>query len=452
MNIQEPASFRDRTAQVFHREGQIYRQLNDVAQEHWKYLQQTEFFEQFTANGKLIQTEEVSKDELHHAKVPMVSYPYEWTFNMLKDAALLTLELMEAALTEDMILKDGTSYNVQWQGSQPVFIDIPSLVRFEPGQLWMGYGQFCQLFLFPLLMQAHKNIPFQPWLRGCLDGISVHECRSMMSLRDLFRRGVFRHVFLHALLQPKRPQSTAQLKRNMKTAGFHKLLIEANVRGLRRILSKLNWKEASSRWSEYEHTWTYTSEEVQEKEAFLDSVLTLRHWKQIWDLGCNVGRYSRQAAEHADYVLAMDSDALSIDSLYQRLKQDGIMNVLPLVINVADASPAQGWRGLERRTLAERGRPELVLCLALIHHLVISAQLPMEEVLEWLGQLTDYLVIEFPTTADPMVQSLLQSRDEPVPDYHLEWFENCLQKSFHIVARQSLEHETRILYFAENRQ
>ena len=186
----EPGSFRDRTNRVFYRDGAVLRGLNPHAAQEWEALTSKPFFQQFMTAGKLVRTEQIelassplAKDEqwsvvLQHQPIPFISYPYEWSFSMLQDAALLTLELQDAALRTDMTLKDATPFNVQWSGSRPVFIDIPSFERLRPGEPWVGYRQFCQLFLYPLFLQAYKDVPFQPWLRGNLEGIEPSPVRA----------------------------------------------------------------------------------------------------------------------------------------------------------------------------------------------------------------------------------------------------------------------------------
>jgi SAM-dependent methyltransferase len=239
------------------------------------------------------------------------------------------------------------------------------------------------------------------------------------------------------------------VRRSLRAAGFHRGLIEANVSGLLRLVRRLSADPPASLWAKYEQTWTYKAEDVAAKEAFVEQSLRGRRWKQVWDLGCNTGRYALLAARHADFVLAIDGDPLAVELLYQRLRGTGPANVLPLTMDLSDSSPAQGWRGRERLPLAGRGKPDAVLCLALLHHLVLSANLPLDEVVAWLGGLTDHLVIEFPTRDDPMVRALLDGRDEPADDYDRARFEACLARSFPSVSRQLLPSGTRILYRAE---
>lgn len=456
----DPGSFRDRTGRVFFADGQVYRGLNAEALSQWAMLEQREFFRRYTAEGKLVDTRRVDspgrlgQDEahvwqgvLHHERIPFVSYPYEWSFGMLREAALLQLELLAAALDEGMILKDASPYNIQWQGSRSVFIDIPSFVAYEPGSPWVGYRQFCQLFLYPLFCTAYKGLPFHPWLRGSIAGIEPSECWSMMSLRDLFRGGVFSHVYLHHHLQHRYSASHRNLGGEMREAGFGRELIRANVRGLQRLLGKLRWRAARSEWSDYDTAnVSYREGELVQKETFVRRAAASRRWRLAWDLGANTGRFSRIVAEQSDYVVAMDRDCLAVERMYQQLKQEGNSRILPLIMDLADPSVNRGWRGLERKSITNRSQPELVLCLALVHHLVITAHIPLDDFVRWLAELRAEIVFEFVTRDDPMVQRLLRFRGEQFPEYDQPVFERCADSWFETLAKETLPGGTRVLY------
>jgi ribosomal protein L11 methylase PrmA len=370
---------------------------------------------------------------------------------MLKDAALLHLELLAAALVEDVVIKDGTAYNIQWRGTRPVFIDVASFERLSPGHPWAGYRQFCQTFLFPLMMQAYKNVPFQPWLRGRLNGISPQECRNVMSFRDLFRRGVATHVFLHAWLDARQTFQDFDVLQDLPAAGFGKEQILRNVDRLIGLVRRLEWSPPESAWSGYADANTYAPADQRRKEDFVRNVTGSRRWKLIWDLGCNTGTYSRIAAENADCVVALDADQLAAERFYQALKNqpDGnTSRILPLVSDLVDAPGGQGWRGAERKALVDRGRPELTLCLALIHHLVIAMGVPLPELIDWLAGLTTNLIIEFVSKEDPMVRRLLRGRRDNYSDYEPDVFERVLNDRFDVVRSEPLASGTRTLYYA----
>ncbi|MDG5467932.1 class I SAM-dependent methyltransferase [Deltaproteobacteria bacterium IMCC39524] len=459
----EPSSFRDSNGRVFYCRGNIYRGLSKKALCDWERLSSTNLFPHFLAAGKLVGTTQVDPTDegfppdliqdwaavLKHQAVPFVSYPYEWSFSMLKNAALLHLELLLAALDEDMILKDSSAFNVQWIGTTPVFIDIPSFEILQPGDPWVGYRQFCQLFLYPLFLQAYKDVAFHPWLRGSIDGIAPEQFNNLMSTKDLLRPGIFLNVFLQAKIQNRYGDADRDIKVELQKACFNKKLIEANVQRIQKLVQGLEWKRSNSEWSSYANTHSYSDSDHRRKTEFVREIVTLRRWPLVWDIGCNTGTFSKIAAENADCVVALDFDHLAIDHLYRSLNDDDAKNILPLVANIADPSPNLGWRGQERKSLARRGKPELTLCLALIHHIVIGANVPLQEFVQWLASLHTSLVIEFVTKDDVMVKKLLCNKESNHDEYEVEYFENCLKNSFTIQRSEILESRTRILYFAE---
>jgi hypothetical protein len=444
----------------------VLRALSERGVADWESLAASELFSTWTSEGKLVATEAVTEVDglpaeladagyaavLAHERVPFVSYPYEWTFGMLRDAALLQLELLLAALDEGLTLKDATPYNVQWRGTRPVFVDIGSFERLRRGEPWAGYRQFCMLFLYPLMLQAYKGAQFQPWLRGSLEGLRPSEFRSLLSLRDLFRRGVLSNVVLHARLEQRYGDRRRDVKRELKAAGFHEGLIRANVGRLAKIVRGLRWEPGRSEWSDYAEESPYSEADAAAKEAFVREAAAGPRRRLTWDLGCNDGRYTRIAADGSDFVVALDADAAVVEGLYRALRDEGSQTILPLVADVADPSPGLGWRGLERKTLEERGRPELLLCLALLHHVVISGNVPVAAFLDWLASLDGELVIELPTRDDPMVERLLAGKGPGAnPDYETAGFERALEERWEVSRREVLPSGTRILYRATPR-
>jgi SAM-dependent methyltransferase len=453
----EAGSFRDRNGTVFYRGERVYRALSGRALANWQRLSQTPFFERHRRSGAIVDTHTACIDGLphaagmlEHARIPFVSYPYEWTFGMLKDAALLQLELLRDALSADMILKDATPYNVQWDGARPVFIDVPSFEPLEKGQPWVGYRQFCELCLYPLMLQAYKGIDYRPWLRGRINGIPADEMHRLMSARDLVRPGVLLHVAAQSALQRRYAGGrSANVRGSLAEAGFDKRLIDANVAKLSSLVSRLAPKAGMSEWSEYGRTHSYEPTDFERKLEFVRRAAATRRWRLAWDLGCNTGTFSRIAAEHADYVVAMDGDWRAIEALYQREKDEGSTRpILPLVIDLADASPNQGWLGRERKGLAERGGPQLTLCLAVLHHVVISANIPLAEFIDWLADSGTAIVIEFVGREDEMVQILLRNREDQYDDYNPATFRRLLENRFEIEAEQPLKDGKRHIYFA----
>jgi hypothetical protein len=454
----EPGSFRDPDSRVFTADGRVLRLLSEQGLADWRALAASGLLDELRIVGtREVESADVPDDALHegvaavleHDRIPFVSYPYEWTFSMLEDAALLQLELLRRGIEKGLILKDSSPYNVQFQGTRPVFIDVGSFEQLREGEPWAGYRQFCMLFLYPLLLQAWKDVPFQPWLRGSLDGITPHEARELLSTRDLFRRGTLSHVVLHDRLERRYEEKEADLKGELRKAGFKKELILANIHGLERLIGRLRWEPDRSTWSEYGPHTTYTEDDAERKARFVADAVAEEQPNLVWDLGCNEGRHSRIAAEAAEYVVAMDADSLVVDRLYRALREEGQERILPLTVNIVDPSPALGWRGLERRPLLERGRPDLTLALALIHHVSIAGNVPVAEFLDWLRGSTRSLVIEFVSPEDPMARRLLaRKRPGDHPDYRADWFEQCLNERFDVVRSAELAAGARTLYLA----
>jgi hypothetical protein len=462
----EPGSFRDADSTVLYTEDGVFRALSPAGLEALEALERSRLFERFGGDGRLVGTERVDGPAhvpalrteevaalVRHERIPFVSYPYEWPFGMLRDAALLQLDLLLAALDEDLILKDSSPYNVMWRGAQPTFVDVGSFEPLPEGEPWIGYRQFCMLFLYPLMLQAYKGLAPHAWLRGAIDGIPPTDMSAVMSARDVLRRGVFTHVRLHARLERRHGERPREVKHELRRAGFNKELIRANVSKLRKLVTRLDWKPPKGVWTEYGERAHYTDRDTEEKDRFVREVAGSRAWSLVWDLGCNDGRHARIAAEAgAEYVVAMDGDQGPVELLYRSLRDEGAANIHPLTVNLTDPSPALGWRGTERKTLTERGRPDLVFCLALVHHVSIAGNVPMREVVAWLRSLDAVLVVEFPTREDPMVDRLLAAKRPGTHlDYEREFFESCLGERFDIERSQELPSGTRTLYLAQPR-
>jgi hypothetical protein len=457
----EPGSFRDRQSRVFYDQGgEVLRFLSKEGLDDWHALASSSLYSRFSDAGLLVSTQLVDVDEsvrdgwsalLRHERVPFISYPYEWTFSMLKDAALLELDLVLAGLDEGLILKDASPYNVQWRGAQPVFIDIGSFERLRPAEPWAGYRQFCMLYLYPLLLDAYRGIPFHSLLRGSLEGVEPAVARRHFSVRDLARRGVLSHVVLHERLERRWGNQGGEVRRELEAAGFGAELIKANVRRLRKLVARLEPSRRESTWSGYGSCNTYSDEESQLKAEVVRATAQALQPKLVWDIGCNDGLYSRVVAEHAHYTVAIDADRTTVDRLYRSLVADGECSILPLVFDVADPSPALGWRNLERKTLVDRGTPELTLCLAIVHHLAITRNIPLRSFLEWLRSLDSVVLIEFPDEHDAMVRVLLDAkRSGTHDDYSRETFERILTEFFIVESLVALS-DTRTMYRAHPR-
>ncbi|HEX5613747.1 MAG TPA: class I SAM-dependent methyltransferase [Acidimicrobiia bacterium] len=458
----EPASFRDPDSAVFYADGRVLRGLSERAAADWERLRATQFFPALLADGRVVGTEQVDGDAppsprgdawslvLEHERVPVISYPFEWPFAMLRSAAELHLEILLAALGEGFSMKDGYAYNVQFRGALPTFIDVGS---FEPATgPWPGYRQFCMTFLYPLLLQAHLGIAYQPYLRGAVNGLEPRDVAGMFKGLRKWRKGVFRNVVLHAAADKRVTTSTEQMKRQLNSAGFGVELAKATTSKLLKLVRKLDVGKRNTTWADYRDTCSYSDADALAKQAFVGAAVAETAPQLVLDLGANDGEYSRIAAQHAPHVVAVDGDEQVIDQLYRQLRAEGNDRILPLVMNLVDPSPGLGWRSRERAPFAERVRPDMVLSLALVHHLAISANVPLPDVIAWLHSFDAPLVVEFPHVEDPMVQRLLANKPAGLfDDYRIDAFAKLVEAAFDVRRREVLPGGTRTLFLATPR-
>ena len=453
-------SFKDPAGQVYRvsrdaGEASIVRGLNPSAAGIMGKLLAEPFFQELVDGGQVVVTrllhqehpnarhvmEEGWSAAVEHEAVDFVTWPYEWPFSMLKDAALLQLEVLETAARNGWLLKDATPFNVQWMGARPVFIDIPSFVPWEEGEYWRGYRQFCATFLTPLLLTAHLGIPYQPLLRSHLEGIPPGEASRYFRGLGRFKRGVLSHVWFpakaeRAVLRPAHPQ-----RRQPKTMLF------ALWDSLRRLIGGLpSGAAARSTWARYASNHSYDASDFERKKDFVLRHATACRPGLTWDLGANTGAFACIVAEHSGVVVAVDADQDVVDWLYREVRRSGPGNVIPLVMDLANLSPGQGWAGRERSAFDARRSPDMVLCLALVHHLRVAANIPLRLFIGWLRSLDATCILEFVGRDDEMFQTLLDNKREDYADYTAENFESEVRKCFSVRDRLKLKGGLRELF------
>ena len=461
----DPGSFRDPLSRVYVDDHAVWRGLSADGLADFDAFAATDTYRAAQADGRLVATERVATAEapidaswagaLRHERLPVISYPYEWSFSMLRDAALLQLDLSRAALAEGILTKDASTFNVQFAGSRPVFIDLGSFEQLRPGEPWAGYRQLCEMFLNPLVLQAVADVPFHPWLRGSVGGITPAQARAALGPRKRFRRDLFTHVRLHARAEAHyaNADKTRDVKAELQRAGFGPKLIDAQLANLQRAVRRLEWKAAESTWSTYSQRSHYTDADLEAKVAIVAEATAALDGPLVLDLGANDGRFSRVAVgAGARLAVAVDSDHLVIDHLYRELRAEGEERILPLVLDLVDPSPAIGWRNHERPAFAQRVRPDLVLCLAVIHHLALSNTVPFDEIVGLLRDFDAPVVVEMPHRDDPMAARLLARKRPGLFDhYDRPQWEQALAARFDITAQTTLPSGTRTIYWATPR-
>lgn len=446
MHQVDPGSFRDPASHVVFDDGRVLRLLDRRGLEGWKALSSTDFFARATGDGRLIGAEVVEYDApdsvaaLEHPRIPFVSYPFEWTFSMLKDAALLQLDLLAEALAEGLTIKDATPYNIQFIDGKPVFIDVGSFEQYAPGEPWIGYRQFTRQFLFPLMLRARAGIPFQPWLRGNPEGPTASEMRSVLGLWQRLRPSSMMHVSLQARMEDR--MSGASVRDELRNAGFSADLILANVRRLQKLVGDLEWSGGAEGWIEYQSC-RHVGRDRDIKGKFLERALGAHRPGRVIDLGANDGHFTRIAAESGTLAIAVDGDETVLDSLYRSGSHLSIV-----LTDLTNPSPSQGWAGGERPGLIERADPDMVIAYGVIHHLVYTASIPPTTVVEWLAGMRCPVVLEFVSPEDEMIAKLTANKIES--ELHdgrtRSEFEAILGRRFDPVETETLGTGTRVIY------
>ena len=455
---QDPGSFRDPLSRVFVGDGKVVRAFTEMGAKDIQAVWEKPFIQKALASGALIESTIVEPSSvglsapwtmaMTHPLVPFISYPYEWSFSMLKDAALLQLNITRGALADGIGVKDATPYNVQFIGSSAQFIDAGSFERRRKGDPWYGYRQFCEMFLYPLMMQGYLGVGFQQFMRGAVNGISPDTMRKLLpaSIRRP-RKGRMTHVVLHAAAQNRFANSEVNMKSGAAKAGMNASVLDATLKKLIGVVQKLSLGDKKSTWSEYSERGHYIESSLDEKQRFVRDAVASAPRKQVWDIGCNDGVFSRIAAAHADYVVAMDADPLVVDRLYNALKVEQSKKILPLYVDMSDSGGGIGWRGQERPGIFDRGNPDMVLVLAVIHHLAITFHIPLAAQLDMFRDLTPEMVIEMPHADDPMVQKLLVNKRAGIhDDFNLDEFERLLTERFDIKSKMLLSSGTRTIF------
>jgi hypothetical protein len=442
----DPGSFRDPASHVVFEGQRVLRLLDERGLAAWHALAKTDFHRRATADGRLIPAELLERPPggaiaaLEHPRVPFVSYPYEWTFSMLRDAALLQLDLLAEALAEGITIKDATPFNIQFIEGRPVFIDIGSFEEYRSGEPWIGYRQFTRQFLFPLMLRSWAGVPFQPWLRGDMEGPTAADMRHILSLGKRLRPAALMHVSLQARMEQR--LSGAEIRKELATAGFSDQLILANVRKLKKLVTGLTWAHDTHGWVEYE-SYRHVSRDREAKADFLRKALATHRPQRVLDLGANDAYFSEVAHQFGTVAIAVDGDEPVLDAVYRRGSR-----VCLVISDLNNPSPAQGWEGAERPGLAERADPDLVVAYGLIHHLIYTASIPPARVLAWLAGFGCPVLIEFVAPDDEMVAKLTANKvdDELHRGRTRAEFEELVDPLFDVVAGERLGEGSRYLY------
>ena len=448
------SSFRDPSGYLFRENGILYRQVNHSYSKDYDHLMGSGLYDDLVKKGLFISHEDVSDNfdlkppaykVLKPEPIHFVSYPYEWCFSQLKDSALTTLQIQEIALEYGMSLKDSSAYNIQFHQGKPVLIDTLSFEVYREGEPWDAYRQFCQHFLAPLCLMSYTDERLSKLLRTYIDGIPLDLASSLLPVRTRFNFPILTHIHLHAAAQ-KRYSDKPIKPEDMRVGKMSRVGFLGLISSLKKITEKLNWKPKGTEGGDYYAICSYDEHSLEEKKAIISRWIDVIDPSSVWDLGANVGFFSRIFSDRDIPTIAFDIDPAAVEVNYLETLKRKERSLLPLILDLTNPSPNLGWANEERTSFLERGPSDLILALALIHHIVISNNVPLLDFVSFLTRLGQWVIVEFVPKEDAQVQRLLATRKDIFEDYDKQHFEATMGEEFHIKEVEEIQGTQRLLY------
>ncbi|MDX1377860.1 MAG: class I SAM-dependent methyltransferase, partial [Anaerolineales bacterium] len=354
------------------------------------------------------------------------------------------------ALKAGMTLKDASAYNMQFVRGKAALIDTLSFDIYREGEPWVAYRQFCQHFLAPLALMAHRDVRLGQFLQVYIDGVPLDLASRLLPYRSRLNFGLVTHIHFHARLQKDsaNPDDKPRSNSGRMTAQGMLGLIE----NLESTVKKLQWKPAGTEWGDYYQITNYSDSAFQHKQELVSKWISQVEPKLAWDLGANDGTFSRLASNQGIHTISFDIDPAAVEQNYQKAKENKEQNIVPLLLDLTNPSPSIGWHNRERDSFMNRAPADLVLALALIHHLAISNNVPLPQLADFFADTGTWLVIEFVPKSDTQVQKLLSSRKDIFPNYTREAFEDAFSARFAIREKVAVKESERFLYLMQKKE
>lgn len=449
------SSFRDPSGFLFRQGDAVYRQVNMRYKEHYDFAMKSGLYKVLMNEELLIPHEDVNIEAAEPGKaykiikpapISFTTYPYEWSFSQLKDAALTTLKIQKKSFDFGMTLKDCSAYNIQFRKGKPIFIDTLSFDKYQENEPWVAYKQFCQHFLAPLALMSYRDIRLNLLFRVFIDGIPLDLASSLLPLRTHIVFSLLTHIHLHAKSQGYFADKPVHKGRYVMNRTNFLGLID----NLESAVKKLKWQPSRTEWAGYYEESNYSTEAFNHKKQIVAGFLDTVNPKTVWDVGANLGVFSHIAGDRGIQTISFDSDPGCVEKNYIECVKKGKTNILPLLIDLTNPSPDIGWQNQERLSFMERGPADAIFALALIHHLAISNNLPFDRIAEFFSKICNSLIIEFVPKSDSQVQRLLSTREDIFFDYTQDMFEREFKKYFVIEDSAAIKDSKRILYLMHN--
>ena len=452
--IIDPGSFRDPSGFIFYVDNTVYRSVSEHGSHNYDLLKSSGFYDKAIRKNLLISHTEVNDfpdtvsayKVLEPEKIEFISYPYEWCFSQLKDAALLTIRLQRQAIDSGFSLKDASAYNIQFKDGAPLFIDTLSFEPYREGDPWVAYRQYCQHFLGPLAAMAFTHIDLIGLLRANLDGLNTRLVSRLLPVKTIFKFPLLTHIHMHAHSETTHTKQSDRLD-TVREKRFSRNAMHGLIDSLESAVEGLSWEPANTIWGDYYNDTNYSEQALAAKKDIVERLIHSAEPRDVWDLGANTGLFSRIASDRKIRTIAFDIDPAAVEKNYRKVRKENEKFILPLVMDLANPSPGLGWDHAERQALVSRGPADLLLALALIHHLAISNNLPLRKIAETFSKLGQHLVIEFVPKSDSQVKRLLMTRENVFHEYHEAAFESAFSEFFEIIEKMPVQNSKRTIFW-----
>ncbi len=450
-----PSSFRDPSGFIFFQADSFYRQINKSYKENYDFLMNSGLYKHLVDSGLMISHKEVdigyakTKDAYKIIKpevIPFISYPYEWCFGQLNDAALATLKIQKKALDFGMTLKDCSAYNIQFMKGKPILIDTLSFEKFDENKPWVAqYRQFCRHFLASLALMIYNDIRLNRLLQIYIDGIPLDLASNLLPKRTYLKSSIFYHIHINSKVQ----RYLVDTKVGTKQQKMSKKDILKLIGKLESYIMKMEWKPKRTEWAEYyddPNSANYSTKSSEHKKQLVGEFLDRLNPTNVVDLGSNIGIFSRIASDKGMPTISADVDPAAVQKNYLKSVKNNETNILPLLVDLTSPSPDIGWHNKERDSFFKRMPRDTVMALALIHHLAISNNLPLEKIAEFFNEICKCLIIEFVPKNDSNLQRILSRREDIFTDYTQQNFEEIFCRYFKILDSKKIKSSERTLY------
>jgi hypothetical protein len=449
---QHPASFRDPSGFVFSYDGIIYRQVNNYFKNNFGLLMNSGLYHSAIEKRLMISHQQINKNfsgennwytTLLPEQLNYLSYPFEWSFDMLKDAALTTLEAAGEAIKFGMVLKDASAFNIQFHKGKMQLIDSLSFEKYDGSSPWVAYRQFCEQFAAPLICMHYLKYPLQELLFAHVDGIPLPLAKKIVPWRSKLNLNILLHLHLHVGFTSKKKNN------NSYQAGFSILKLQQLYKSLEETIRFCKPTFFSTAWSDYYEEASLREDYLKNKKEIVKEWINTIPAEKAVDLGANDGTFSEILAARNIYTISADYDSIAVNKLYKRIRETNNEKIHPLILNLSNPTPAFGFNNEERMSFVQRTKVDIVLALAVVHHLTIAKNIPFELIASFFSRLGKILIIEFVPKDDPKIKIMLEGRKDIFEAYTEENFLNAFCAHYKILGSREIGKSKRKLFFME---